>query len=124
MYNRIALLVFTLFYFVIFSAVSLKAQDVSKVAPKNYKVVLDNDEVRVIDDQSNPGDKAAWHSHPDMVVYVLEGGTSKSTTKDGKSKITEFKKGQTVWMNAIIHATENIGKTKIHLLLVELKKPQ
>jgi beta-alanine degradation protein BauB len=121
MYNRIALLVLTLFYFVILSAVSLKAQEVSKVAPKNFKVVLDNEKVRVIDDQSNPGDKAGWHSHPDMLIYVIEGGTVKATTKDGKTKTTEFKKGQTVWTDAVTHETENIGKTKIHFLLVELK---
>ena len=122
MYNRIALIVLTLFYFIIFSAVSLNAQDVSKVSSKNYKVVLDNEKVRVIDNQSNPGDKTAWHSHPDMLIYVLEGGTVKATTKDGKSKTTDFKKGQTLWMDAITHETLNIGKTKLHLLLVELKK--
>ena len=122
MYNRTTLLVLTLSCFVIFSAVSLKAQDVSKVNPKNYKVVLDNEKVRVIDNSSNPGDKSAWHSHPDMLIYVLEGGTIKSTTKDGKSKTIVFKKGETVWMDAVTHETENIGKTKIHFMLFELKK--
>lgn len=122
MYNRIALTVFILFYIVIFSAVSLNAQDVTKVTPKNYKVLIDNEKVRVIDNMSNPGDKSAWHSHPDYLVYVIEGGISKMTTKDGKSKTTEFKKGQTLWLDATTHETQNIGKTKIHLLLIELKK--
>ncbi len=122
MYNRIALTVFILFYIVIFSAVSLNAQDVTKVTPKNYKVLIDNEKVRVIDNISNPGDKSAWHSHPDYLVYVIEGGISKMTTKDGKSKTTEFKKGQTLWLDATTHETQNIGKTKIHLLLIELKK--
>jgi quercetin dioxygenase-like cupin family protein len=122
MYNRIALTVFILFYIVIFSAVSLNAQDVTKVTPKNYKVLIDNEKVRVIDNMSNPGDKSAWHSHPDYLVYVIEGGTSKMTTKDGKTKTTEFKKGQTLWLDATTHETQNIGKTKIHLLLIELKK--
>src|ERR1035437_4485777 len=121
MYNRIALIVLTLVYCVIFSAVTLKAQDVSKIAPKNYKVLIDNEKVRAIDFQGNPGEKTAWHSHPDYLVYVIEGGTSKMNTKAGKSKITEFKKGQTLWMDATTHETQNIGKTKIHLLLVELK---
>jgi mannose-6-phosphate isomerase-like protein (cupin superfamily) len=57
-----------------------------------------------------------------MLIYVLEGGTVKATTKDGKSKTTDFKKGQTLWMDAVTHETQNIGKTKLHLLLVELKK--
>jgi quercetin dioxygenase-like cupin family protein len=122
MYKKIALTVFALFYFVIFSAVSLYAQDVAKVAPKNYKVLIDNDKVRVIDNISNAGEKSDWHSHPDMLVYVIEGGKTLSTTKDGKSETIVFKKGATLYRNAVTHKTENVGKTKLHLILVELKK--
>ena len=122
MFKRKGLLVLILSYIVIFSAVSLKAQDVSKVNPKNYKVVIDNEKVRVLDNFSNPGEKTAMHSHPDYLIYVIEGGTVKSTTKDGKSTTIVFKKGETLWRDAITHETQNIGKTKIHLLLVELKK--
>ena len=122
MRNRMALVVLTLFYVFIFSAGSLKAQDVAKVSPDQYKVIFENDKVRVMDDLSKPGDKADWHSHPDMLIYVLEGGKSKTTFKDGKTTTREFKKGTTVWQDAVTHATENVGKTKIHLILVELKK--
>lgn len=115
------MLALTFLFIPIFSAGILNAQDVSKVS-KNYKVVIDNDKVRVIDNQSNPGEKTSWHSHPDMLIYVIGGGTVKATTKDGKTKTTEFRKGETVWMDAVTHETENIGKTKLHLLLVELKK--
>jgi quercetin dioxygenase-like cupin family protein len=124
MFNRLSFLVLSLFCFAIFTAVTLNAQDVSKVSPKNYKVVLDNDNVQVLDNTSNPGDKTAMHSHPDYLIYVFEGGTVKSTTQDGKTEIIVFKKGQTIWRNATTHTTENVGKTKIHLLLVELKSPK
>jgi len=124
MFNRLSFFVLSLFCFSIFTAVTLNAQDVSKVSPKNYKVVIDNDKVQVLDNTSNPGDKTAMHSHPDYLIYVLEGGTVKSTTQDGKSETLVFKKGQTLWRNATTHATQNIGKTKIHLLLVELKSPK
>jgi quercetin dioxygenase-like cupin family protein len=124
MFNRLSFLVLSLFFFSIFTAVTLNAQDVSKVSPKNYKVVIDNDKVQVLDNISNPGDKTPMHSHPDYLIYVLEGGTVKSTTQDGKSETIVFKKGQTLWRNAITHATQNVGKTKIHLLLVELKNPK
>ena len=122
MYNKKVLSVLALLYLIVFSAVSVMAQEVAKVNPKDFKVVIDNAKVRVIDNQSNPGEKTAWHSHPDMLIYVIEGGTVKATTKDGKTKTTVFKKGETVWMDAVTHETENIGKTKIHFLLVELKK--
>jgi beta-alanine degradation protein BauB len=122
MYKRKGLLVLTFIYFVVFWAVSLKAQDVVNIAPKNYKVVIDNEKLRAIDFLGNPGEKTAMHSHPDYLIYVIEGGTTKSTTQDGKIETIVFKKGQTLWRNATTHATENVGKTKIHLLLVELKK--
>ena len=44
------------------------------------------------------------------------------TTQDGSSKINELKKGQTGFEDAVTHKTENVGKTKVHLILVELKK--
>src|ERR1035438_7867256 len=55
MFNRLSFLVLSLFCFSIFTAVTLNAQDVSKVSPKNYKVVIDNDKVQVLDNISNPG---------------------------------------------------------------------
>ena len=44
------------------------------------------------------------------------------STKDGDSKINELKKGQTGYEDAVTHKSENVGKTKVHLILVELKK--
>ena len=122
MYKRIAFFIITLFFFVIISAVSINAQDAAKVAPNIYKVKFENERVRVLDVPSNPGDKSDWHSHPGGPFYVLEGGKMKMTTKDGKSTINELKKGQTGYEDAVTHKTENVGKTKVHLILVELKK--
>jgi quercetin dioxygenase-like cupin family protein len=122
MYKRLPQFILALFCLVIISSASIKAQDVVKVVPKKYKVTLDNDKVRVLDNTSNPGDVSDWHSHPDMLVYVLEGGTIKSETKDGKTVTTVFKKGETLFREATTHKTTNIGKTKLHLLLIELKK--
>ena len=122
MYKRIAFFIITLFFFVIISAVSINAQDAAKVAPNIYKVKFENERVRVLDVQSNPGDKSDWHSHPGGPFYVLEGGKMKMTTKDGSSKINELKKGQTGFEDAVTHKSENVGKTKVHLILVELKK--
>jgi quercetin dioxygenase-like cupin family protein len=120
MSNRFHLLVLSLFCFALFTAVPSKAQNITDVS-KGSKVVLDNEKVHVVDFVSKPGEKNAMHSHPDYLIYVIEGGTTKSTTKDGKSENLVFKKGQTLWRGATTHETENVGKTKIHLLLVEFK---
>jgi len=47
----------------------VRAQDMVKVAPKNCKVLLDNDRVRVIRVVSKPGEKMEMHSHPAHIVY-------------------------------------------------------
>jgi beta-alanine degradation protein BauB len=117
MFKRISFLILSIFFL---AALSLKAQSITDVS-KDSKVVLDNDKVHVVDFVSKPGDKNAMHSHPDYLIYVIEGGTTKATTKDGKSENLVFKKGQTLYRKATTHETENVGKTKIHLLLVELK---
>jgi beta-alanine degradation protein BauB len=99
------------------------AQDAVAVTPKVVKVQLENDRVRVLDYLSNPGDKEGWHSHPAMVVYVLTGGTLRVSTPDGKTSDVEFKAGQTIYRQPLTHATENVGKTPVHAILVELKTP-
>ncbi len=40
------------------------AQDVVAVAPDSHKLVLENDQVRVIRVHVKPGEKVAMHSHP------------------------------------------------------------
>ena len=99
------------------------AQDAVAVTPKVVKVKLENDRVRVLDYVSNPGDREGWHSHPAMVVHVVTGGTLRITTPDGKSSEIEFKSGDTLYRAPITHSTENIGKTQLHAILVELKAP-
>ena len=99
------------------------AQDAVAVTPKVVRVTLENDRVRVLDYVSNPGDKEGWHFHPAMVVHVLTGGTLRISTPDGKSNDVVFKAGDTLYRAPITHSTENIGKTQLHAILVELKAP-
>lgn len=99
-----------------------KWSDPAKVAGNVYKLIMENDRVRVFDVRFKPGEKAVMHGHPDHVVYVLADGTLKLSLPDGKSQEVSLKAGQTVWMGAGPHATENVGKSEAHNLVVELKK--
>jgi len=103
-------------------ATSLCAQDLVKVAPKNCKVLLDNDQVRVVRVVLKPGEKLPMHSHPNNVVYSLSGGKAKYTLADGKTEERELKAGQTTWSEAVSHSTENSGTTESRSLVFELKK--
>jgi len=102
---------------------SLSAQDAAKVTPKVVRVKFENERVRVLETTSNPGDKEGMHSHPANVVYVIEGGTLRITTPDGKSADVQFKTGDTLWREPVTHAAENIGATRLHAIIVELKQP-
>ncbi len=85
------------------------------------KVIMENDRVHVVDILFKPNDKAPTHSHPDHMVYVLKGGKLKLTTS-GKADTYDLKAGQAMFFKAVSHEVENIGKTDVELLVVELKK--
>jgi len=99
------------------------AQDPVEIGPDVYKVVFQNDRVRVMEITFKPGDKIALHSHPDHFVYVLSNGTLALSYPDGTKKEFEGKAGDVVWINAESHAAENVGTTEFKGVVVELKEP-
>jgi quinol monooxygenase YgiN/quercetin dioxygenase-like cupin family protein len=98
-------------------------QDPLKLYPANYKVIVENDRVRVLDFQLKKGAKETAHMHPAHVVYVLTGFKIRFTFPDGKTGIRETKTGDVLYSEAVTHASENIGATDAHGILVELKTP-
>ena len=106
-----------------FSGRETLAQDPVKVAPNNYKVALENDSVRVANVMVKAGEKIATHSHPDHLVYAVNGGKLKFTYPDGKTKDVELKAGEATWIKSEAHSTENAGTTELKLVVFELKKP-
>jgi len=98
------------------------AQDPVKVAPENYKVLVNNDHVRVLDFTLKPGQKIPMTSRPNRVVYSITPGTATLTGSDGKTTTMTRKAGEAWWRGAESLAVENTGKTEIHNLIVELKK--
>src|SRR6266571_2551083 len=92
------------------------AQDPAKQSPDKYKVIFNNDKVRVLDVRLKAGDKSPMHSHPNYLVYSFNNSTVKFTSKDGKSTKVKITAGQCQWRNAETHAVENTGKTYVHVL--------
>jgi quercetin dioxygenase-like cupin family protein len=91
-----------------------------KIAPNNHKVLLENENVRVIEFTAKAGDKIGMHSHPNHVVYVLSDAKATFISQDGKSEERSLKAGNAVWVDAVTHATEH--NEAAHAILVELKK--
>ena len=104
-----------------FAAIPALAQDPVKAAPQAFKEILNNSEVRVLEYSSKPGQKEAMHSHPAVLLYVIQGGKLKSTAPDGTSKEIEYKTGDIQWREAVTHTGENVGTTEMKSLLIEVK---
>ena len=100
----------------------LYAQDPVKAASNVYKkVVLDNENVRVIQVEFAPGEVAPWHQHPNHVVYVLAGGKIEITDKGKEAQSMDLNEGDAMYLPAVTHMAKNIGTTTIKLLVTEIK---
>ena len=97
--------------------------DPAVVADDVYKLVMENDRVRVFDVGFTPGQQTVMHGHPDHLVYVLSDYLLDLKLPDGSTQEVPLKAGQAFWMPAGQHAAKNIGTTQGHALVVELKQP-
>jgi len=97
------------------------AQDAVDVAPEQFKVVLDNEQVRVLEFKMKPGDKQEMHTHPATVHIELTPTKVKITNPDGKAVEVEGKEGEVIWVGPVKHTVENVGDNEIHGYIVELK---
>ena len=97
------------------------AADAVQVAPDNYRTLLENDRVRLLESRLRPGDKTAMHSHPDLLAYPLSAGKVRFVLDNGESFELELTAGEPVFVEAQSHTTENIGAAEMRVLLVELK---
>ncbi len=102
----------------------LVEQDPVKVAPKTYKVLLENDRVRVLEVRLKPGKKSPLHPHPAYIIYALSTCNVRFTLPDGKTKEVRMRSGEAAWSDAESHAVDNIGSTEVHILNIELKGAQ
>jgi len=106
---------------IVWSAMSVYAQDPAVVNAKTIRVKFENDRVRVLEATLPPGVKEQVHSHPAYVIYVVEGGRFRNYAADGKITEGTFNTGDVIYRDPLTHAAENIGDKPMHLILVELK---
>ena len=100
------------------------AQDAPTVAPRSYRVVLENDRVRVLEYKSRPGFGVCgegMHSHPDHVTVSLTGAKLKVTTPGGKATFENIPAGAVFFAPAEIHSAEIIGGLGTRSYIIELK---
>ncbi|WP_121255696.1 cupin domain-containing protein [Nocardioides ferulae] len=88
--------------------------------PRHYRVVLENERVRVLEYTDQPGDQTTPHRHPDSVMYALSSFRRRLVSGETQREVT-LEEGATTWLPAQEHHGENIGETPTHVLFVELK---
>ena len=90
--------------------------------PEHYKVVFENERVRVLEYSDAPGDVTTPHRHPDSVMYTLSSFRRRLVSGD-TSREVQLESGTVGWLPAQEHHGENIGDTPTHVVFVELKEP-
>jgi quercetin dioxygenase-like cupin family protein len=97
------------------------AQDPARTDGDKYKVLLENDQVRVLEYADQPGQRTHQHQHPAFVLYALAPFKRSLTLADGRVLSREFKAGDVMFSNGETHTGENVGSTPTRVLMIELK---
>ncbi len=95
--------------------------DPVEASPANYKLLVENDRVRLLEMIVKAGEKDEVHSHPSEMVYFISGGKARVHLADGDSMEAEFPDGGVMEHEAWTHQVENVGDTDIHAIIFELK---
>ncbi|MFC9435241.1 cytoplasmic protein [Nocardia sp. NPDC057030] len=95
--------------------------DPAVINPDLYRVIFENERVRVLEYRDRSGDRTQPHDHPDSVLYPLT-SFRRRITADGRQVEAALTQGQVRWVGAREHSGENIGDTETHALFIELKE--
>ena len=93
-----------------------------EVAPNNYKLLLENDHVRVLEMSLKAGEKDVTHSHEAETAYFITGSKIKIYLPDGGAMEADIPDGHVMWHEPWTHTVENIGTSDIRAIIVETKQ--
>lgn len=95
--------------------------DPVEVSPQLYRVVFENDRVRVLEYRDAPGDQTKPHHHPDSVMVTLS-SFRRRLWSGGREVELELPAFQARWLDAQEHSGMNIGQSPTHAVFIELKE--
>ena len=94
-----------------------------EVSPDVYKVLLENEDVKVLEVTFEPGQSDNMHQHGVMTIYGITGGKLQGTSPDGTVNENEVPNGFVGHRNTITtHQMKNIGDNTVKVILFEHKK--
>jgi hypothetical protein len=100
------------------------AQDPVRSDPRSFRVVLENDRVRVLEYRSGPGLGVCGqgvHYHPERVTVTLTEAKVRITNAEGRTVVRELPAGQVFYAPAETHSVENVGGSGTRIYIIELK---
>lgn len=100
------------------------AQDAVTADPRSFRVVLENERVRVLEYKSGPGLGVCgqgMHYHPDRVTVSLTEANVKVTNAQGTAVVRRIPPGHVFFAHAETHSVENIGGSGTRIYIIELK---
>jgi beta-alanine degradation protein BauB len=100
-----------------------QAQDAVTADPRTFRVLVENESVRVLEYKSRPGLGVCGqglHYHPAHVTVSLTGAKLKKT-ENGKVSLVDIPPGHVFFAPAETHSAEVIGGSGTRTYIVELK---
>jgi beta-alanine degradation protein BauB len=101
-----------------------RAQDAVAADPRSFRVLIENDRVRVLEYRSRLGFGVCgqgMHHHPAHVTVSLTAAKLKRTTPDGKVTVVDIPAGFVFFAEAETHTVEVVGGAETRTYIVELK---
>ncbi|NUT38238.1 MAG: cytoplasmic protein [Hamadaea sp.] len=99
----------------------MSSQDPTVTDAQLYRVIFENERVRVLEYRDKPGDRTHPHRHPDSVMVTLS-AFSRRVSAGGRDVDVDLGAGEVRWLGAQEHVGHNTGGTDTHTIFVELKE--
>jgi len=101
-----------------------RPQDPLDALTPTQRLLIDNEYLRIVDDQIPPGVTEPMHRHKPGIVVNLAAYQTDDTTPDGKVVHQIRKVGDVSWAGAITHSVKNVGSTTSHAIRIDLKRAE
>ncbi len=99
-----------------------QTRDPLALYPENYRILFENEHVRVLDFKLAKGATESTHEHPRHVAVFLTDVRIRFTLPSGETRLREARAGDVGYSEPTAHASENIGSADAHGVLIELKE--
>ncbi len=107
--------------FVCLAAVTVLAQDPTKVEPTHYKLDFENAHVQVVHINYGLDETSKLHSHPAGVVVNITDAHLRFTDENGKVQEVYSKAGEARWFPPFQHRVENLSDRAYEGVYVAVK---